>query len=64
MIKLGWILGLLSYGNVPKIYPYPHPKSLLAHYTLLRLSYSRHTEFLIGKCVCVGEPSYLNLILF
>ena len=64
IIKLGWLLGMLSYGNLANIYPYPHPQVCFGSQTLLRLSYSRHTEFPFGKYVWVGEHSYLNLILF
>lgn len=67
IIKLGWILGMLTYGNLAKMYSYPHPLHphvCFGSYTLLSLSYARHTEFHFGECVWVGEPSYLISFYF
>lgn len=58
---------MLTYGNLAKTYSYPlplHPHVCFGSYTPLSLIYARHTEFHFGECVWVGEPSYLNLILF
>lgn len=58
---------MLTYGNLAKMYSYPHPlhpQVCFGSYTRLSLSYARHTEVLFGECVWVGEPSYLNPILF
>lgn len=67
IIKLGWLLGMLTYGNLAKMYfstPTPPYSICFGSYSLLSLSYARHIEFRFGECISVGEPSYLNLILF